>query len=186
MATESSDQTAVTAASAYADLETHDSIRHFLDREAELIDNRDYGPWLGLVAEDFTYQMPVTFTPDNPAKPHYDPNAFIIDETRETLAAHWFRRFEPDMWEMAWSESPPVRYRHFVSGVRVRHTDTSDLFDVRSNVLLSAVRQSDQPTLLPAERFDLVLRTETSWRLQRRYVVLDSTAILFAHMRVVF
>lgn len=174
------------AAGAFADLATHESMRHFLDRESELIDNRDYGPWMGLVTDDFTYRMPVTFTPDNPAKPHYDPNAFIIDETRETLAAHWFRRFDPDMWEIAWSESPPVRYRHFVSNVRVRTTDTPDLFDVRSNVLLSAARQSDQPTLLAAERFDLIVRASEDWKLRSRYVVLDSTSILFAHMRVVF
>lgn len=174
------------AGHAFADLETHASIRHFLERESELIDDRDYGRWVALVADDFTYQMPVPFTPDNPAKRHYDPNAFIIDETRETLVEHWFRRFEPDMWEIAWSESPPVRYRHFVSNVRVRRTEAPDVFDVRSNVMLSAARQSDQPTLLAAERFDVVRRAEDDWRLQRRFVVLDSTAVLFAHMRVVF
>lgn len=174
------------AARAFADLDTHASIRHFLEREAELIDDRNYRDWLRLVDEEFIYRMPVTFTPDNPAKPHYDPNAFIIDETRETLTEHWFRRFEPDMWEIAWSESPPVRYRHFVSNVRVRVTEDEDVFDVRSNVLLSAARQSDQPTLLAAERFDLIARAVSDWCLRRRYVILDATVVEFAHMRVVF
>jgi 3-phenylpropionate/cinnamic acid dioxygenase small subunit len=171
---------------AFADLDTHASIRHFLEREAELIDDRNYRDWLRLVDEEFVYRMPVTFTPDNPAKPHYDPNAFIIDETRETLTEHWFRRFEPDMWEIAWSESPPVRYRHFVSNIRVRVTEDDDLFDVRSNVLLSAARQSDQPTLLAAERYDLIARAAGDWCLRRRYVILDATVVEFAHMRVVF
>jgi 3-phenylpropionate/cinnamic acid dioxygenase small subunit len=170
----------------FADLETHASMRHFLEREAELIDDRNYRDWLRLVDDDFVYKMPVTFTPDNPAKPHHDPNAFIIDETRETLTEHWFRRFEPDMWEIAWSESPPVRYRHFVSNVRVRTTEDDDVFDVRSNVLLSAARQSDQPTLLAAERFDLISRAGSDWCLRRRYVILDATVVEFAHMRVVF
>lgn len=174
------------ATAAFADADTHSSIRHFLDREAELIDDRNYRDWLRLVDQDFIYRMPVTFTPDNPAKPHWDPNAFIIDETRETLTEHWFRRFEPDMWEIAWSESPPVRYRHFVSNVRVRETGEDDVFDVRSNVLLSAVRQSDQPTLLAAERFDLIARGSGDWCLRRRYVILDATVVEFAHMRVVF
>jgi 3-phenylpropionate/trans-cinnamate dioxygenase beta subunit len=186
MATDLRDPAAAQTAATFADLDTHASIRHFLDRESELIDNREYGEWLRLVAEEFTYQMPVTFTPDNPAKPHYDPNAFIIDETRETLTAHWFRRFDPDMWEIAWSESPPVRYRHYVSNVKVRTTAQPGQFDVRSNVLLSAVRQSDQPTLMPAERFDLIRRGDADWLLERRYVVLDPTVVLFAHMRVVF
>ncbi len=174
------------AARVFADLDTHASIRHFLEREAELIDDRNYRDWLRLVDENFVYKMPVTFTPDNPAKPHYDPDAFIIDETRETLTEHWFRRFEPDMWEIAWSESPPVRYRHFVSNVRVRVTEDEDVLDVRSNVLLSAARQSDQPTLLAAERFDLIARAGSDWSLRRRYVILDATVVEFAHMRVVF
>jgi 3-phenylpropionate/cinnamic acid dioxygenase small subunit len=174
------------AARAFADLDAHASIRHFLEREAELIDDRNYRDWLRLVDEDFVYKMPVTFTPDNPAKPHYDPDVFIIDETRETLTEHWFRRFEPDMWEIAWSESPPVRYRHFVSNIRVRVTEDDDVFDVRSNVLLSAARQSDQPTLLAAERFDLIARAGSDWCLRRRYVILDATVVEFAHMRVVF
>jgi 3-phenylpropionate/trans-cinnamate dioxygenase beta subunit len=172
--------------SAFANLETHASIRHFLDREAELIDDRNYKEWLDLVDEGFVYKMPVTFTPDNPAKPHHDPNAFIIDETRETLTEHWFRRFEEDMWEVAWSESPPVRYRHLVSNVRVRRTEEDDVFDVRSNVLLSAARQSDQPTLLAAQRFDLIASAGSAWRLRRRYVILDAAVVEFAHMRVVF
>jgi 3-phenylpropionate/cinnamic acid dioxygenase small subunit len=176
----------IAATQSFADLETHASIRHFLERESELIDDRKYGEWLRLVDEDFIYQMPVPFTPDNPAKRHYDPNAFIIDETRETLTEHWFRRFEPDMWEIAWSESPPVRYRHLVSNVRVRTTAQEQAFDVRSNVLLSAARQSDRPTLLAAERFDVIARGSDDWSLRRRYVILDATVIEFAHMRVVF
>jgi 3-phenylpropionate/cinnamic acid dioxygenase small subunit len=170
----------------FADQDTHVSIRLFLEREAELIDDRRYRDWLTLVSDDFTYLMPVTFTPDNPAKPHYDPDAYIVDETRETLAEHWFRRFEPDMWEIAWSENPPVRYRHFISNVRVRTTDHDGFYDVRSNVLLAAARQSDQPTLLTAERFDLVGRRHDDWQLRRRMVILDTTSIQFAHLRVVF
>jgi 3-phenylpropionate/cinnamic acid dioxygenase small subunit len=179
-------EVSILTAGPFADLDTHASIRHFLDRESELIDDRNYQEWLELVDEEFVYRMPVTFTPDNPAKPHFDPDAFIIDETRETLTEHWFRRFEPDMWEIAWSESPPVRYRHLVSNVRVRRTEDDDVFDVRSNVLLSAARQSDQPTLLAAERFDLIARASSDWRLRRRYVILDATVVEFAHMRVVF
>jgi hypothetical protein len=57
-----------------ADRDMHETIRLFLEREAGLIDDRRYRHLLGLVSEDFTYLMPVTFTPDNPAKPHYNPN----------------------------------------------------------------------------------------------------------------
>jgi hypothetical protein len=47
----------------------------------------------------------------------------IVDETRETLAGRWSGRFASDTWEIAWSESPPVRYRLFISNDRMRTTD---------------------------------------------------------------
>ena len=173
------------APSRFASAQHHAEIRMFLDREAEFIDGRRFADWLELVTEDFSYRMPVPYTPDNPEAPHYDPDALVISETRETLIDHWFRRFEPDMWEMAWAENPPVRYRHFVSNVRVRETGSADVYDVRSNAIVSATRQSDQPTLLVVERFDQVVRRGGNWRLRSRLVVTETTVIEFAQLRVV-
>ena len=168
----------------FASPEIHAEIRLFLDREAELSDSRRFGEWLALVHDDFVYQMPVPVTPDNPQAPHYDASAFVIDENRDTLAEHWFRRFEPDMWEMAWAENPPVRYRHLTTNVRVRELD-DDAYDVRSNILVTATRQSDQPNQLFAERFDVVVRKEGRLLLKRRFVVSESTVLAFAQLRVV-
>lgn len=168
----------------FASLELHAEMRLFLDREAELSDSRRFGEWLALVDEDFVYQMPVPVTPDNPEAPHYDTGAFVIDESRDTLAEHWFRRFEPDMWEMAWAENPPVRYRHLTTNVRVRELD-EDAYDVRSNILVTATRQSHQPDQLFAERFDVVVRRDGNLLLKKRFVVPESTVLAFAQLRVV-
>jgi 3-phenylpropionate/cinnamic acid dioxygenase small subunit len=173
------------ASSRFASDRFHAEIRMFLDQEAELIDDRRFAEWLDLVTEDFKYRMPVPYTPDNPVAPHYDPDALIINETRDTLIRHWFRRYEPDLWEMAWAENPPVRYRHFITNVRVRETETANHYNVRSNVIVSATRQSDQPTLLVVERFDTIVREGESWRLQDRFVVTEATVIEFAQLRVV-
>lgn len=169
-----------------APAEVREEIRDFLHREAELIDNRRFGEWLPLVAEDFTYRMPVPVTPDNPTAPHYDPRAFIIDENRGTLIEHWFRRFEEDMWEMAWAENPPVRYRHFITNLRVRQTEEADVYDVRTNAIVTGTRQSDAPTVLYLERFDTIARNGDDWLLKDRFVVSESTVIDFSQMRVVF
>lgn len=169
---------------AFADAATHERMRAFLDRESELIDARNYRPWLDLVSEDFSYRMPVPVTPDNPEAPHFDPDSLIIDETRETLTEHWFRRFEPDMWEMAWGEVPPVRLRHFVSNVRVRVIEEG-LYDVRSNALVTATRQSDQSNVLAVERFDVIEAAGEETRLRSRFVVAETTVIQFATLRVV-
>lgn len=171
--------------SAFAPQEICTAVTSFLAREAEAIDDRRFGDWVKLVAADFTYRMPVPVTPDNPATPHYDARAFIIDETRDTLVEHWFRRFDEDMWEIAWAENPPVRYRHFVTNVRVRETDVPDVFDVRSNVIVTGTRQSDQPTPLYIERFDTISRHAGDWLLHARFVVSESTTINFSQLRVV-
>lgn len=173
------------ASSRFAGAQVHAEIRMFLDRDAEFIDGRRFAEWLDLVTENFSYRMPVPYTPDNPEAPHYDSDALVVSETRESLIHHWFRRYEPDMWEMAWAENPPVRYRHFVTNVRVRETGSADVYDVRSNAIVSATRQSDQPTLLVVERFDQVVRRGGNWLLQSRFVVAETTLLEFAQLRVV-
>jgi 3-phenylpropionate/cinnamic acid dioxygenase small subunit len=169
----------------FGSAELHAEVRAFLDREAELIDGRQFAAWLSLVTDDFAYRMPVPLTPDNPETPPYDEWALVIDESRETLAEHWFRRFDPDMWEMAWAENPPVRYRHFISNVRVRHTGSANVYDVRSNVIVTATRQSDRPSALYVERFDRLTREGGELLLQERVVVSESTVIEFAQLRVI-
>ena len=168
----------------FADAKVHERLRLFLDREAELIDSRIYRPWLDLVTEDFSYRMPVPITPDTPDSPHFDPDALIIDETRETLTEHWFRRFEPDMWEMAWGEVPPVRLRHFVTNVRARVIEAG-VYDVRSNALVTATRQSEQSNTLAVERFDVIESTEEETRMKSRFAVAETTVLEFATLRVV-
>jgi 3-phenylpropionate/cinnamic acid dioxygenase small subunit len=167
----------------FASTEVHAEVRAFLDREAEMIDARRFADWLAVVTDDFTYRMPVPVTPDNPTAAHYDASALIIDENRETLAEHWFRRFDPDMWEMAWAENPPVRYRHFITNVRVRETEAG-VYDVRSNAIVTATRQSDPPTPLYVERFDKVVRDE-GLLLRERVVVPEGTMLEFAQLRVI-
>jgi 3-phenylpropionate/cinnamic acid dioxygenase small subunit len=170
---------------ASASPEVHAEVAAFLAFESEALDSRRFAEWVDLVEEDFTYRVPVPITPDNPAAPAYDEHAFIIDESRQTLIDHWFVRYEPEMWEIAWSENPPVRYRHFVTNVRVRETDRPDVLDVRSNAIVSATRQSSPTTTLHVERFDLVRRRPEGLRLMRRFAVTDEALLNFSQLRVV-
>lgn len=149
-----------------------------------MLDNRWYKDWLELLDGDFTYRMPVPITPDNPVAPHYDASAFVIDETRETLADHWVRRLEPDMWEIAWAEVPPVRFRHFITNVRVRILGDSR-YDVRSNVLLSATRQSDQSNFMAVERYDTIEESSNGFRLLSRFVVPETTVFGLPQLRII-
>ena len=168
----------------FAGLDVHREIDLFLAREAELNDSRRYWEWADLVEEGFTYQVPVPRTPDTPFAPHYDTRSMLIDESKWSLTAQWFRRLDQDIYELSWAENPPVRFRHFVSGIRVRLTDDPEVFDVRSNLLLVGVRQSDAPKYITAERFDTIVRTSGGLMLRRRWAVLDETLIDFPQLRI--
>lgn len=168
----------------FASLDIHREVDLFLAHESELADSRRYWEWVDLVTDDFTYQVPVPRTPDNPFAPHYDDRTMLIDESKWSLESQWFKRLDPDIYELSWAENPPVRFRHIVSNIRVRTLPDSDALDVRSNVLLVGVRQSDLPKFITAERFDTVIRTNDGLRLQRRWAVLDETVIDFPQLRI--
>ncbi|SEG91938.1 3-phenylpropionate/cinnamic acid dioxygenase, small subunit [Thermomonospora echinospora] len=156
----------------------------FLAVEAELIDDRRYAEWLDVVTDDFTYTVPVPVTPDNPFAPHHDPEALLLDESKDSIRHLWFRRLEADMHEFAWGENPPPQLRHFVTNVRAYLTGDPDELAVRSNVLVVGRRQSDQPKYLSAERFDTLRRGAAGLLLARRHAVLDQTVIDFPQPRV--
>jgi 3-phenylpropionate/cinnamic acid dioxygenase small subunit len=108
----------------------------------------------------------------------------LIDESKWSLESQWFKRLDPDIYELSWAENPPVRFRHAVSNIRVRQTEDPSVFDVRSNVILTGVRQSDLPKFITAERFDTVVRMLDGLRLRRRWAVLDETVIDFPQLRI--
>ncbi len=172
------------ASASFAPADVQTQVALFLAREAEAADDRDYATWLGLVEDDYTYRVPVPRTPDSPFSPHYDSRSLLIDESKWSLEAQWFRRFEPEVYEVAWSDNPPIRFRHFVTNIRVRQTPSPDVLDVRSNVLLVGTRQSDAPKYISGERTDVVNIHADGYRLAHRWVVLDQVVIDFPQLRI--
>lgn len=77
-----------------------------------------------------------------------------------------------------------MRFRHFVTNVRVRILSDSR-YDVRSNVLLAATRQSDQSNLMAVERYDIVEEGSQGARLMSRFVVPETTVLEFPQLRVI-
>lgn len=172
------------ATETWASPDTHVAVGVFLSQESEAMDNRDFAAWLDLVEDDFSYQVPVPRTPDNPFSPHYDNRSMLIDESRWSLEGQWFRRLDREIFELSWAENPPVRFRHFVTNVRVRLTDDPGVLDVRSNVMLIGTRQSDAPKYISGERTDVIRIYDDRYRLARRWVVLDQTVIDFPQLRI--
>jgi ethylbenzene dioxygenase subunit beta len=153
-------------------------VEDFLYHEAELLDEGRYREWLGLVTDDIRYQVPVRVARERGAAASaitgVATNSFHLDEDKDSLELR-VDRLETGF---AWAEEPPSRIRHFVSNVRVTPVDGSEDVLVRSSVLVYRSRW-DRPghDLLSGERQDTLRRIDGSWRLAKRWVILDNTTL---------
>jgi 3-phenylpropionate/cinnamic acid dioxygenase small subunit len=168
----------------YAEPAVQSEVTLFLAYEADLLDERRYHAWMEIVADEFTYQVPTPVTPDSPYKPHYDTRSMLIDESKWSMSTQWFRRLDEDIYEMAWGENPPVRFRHFLSSIRALATDDPHTYVVHSNVMLVGTRQSNAPKYLTGARTDTIGRRDGRLLLLRRWVVLDQTVLDFPQLRI--
>jgi 3-phenylpropionate/cinnamic acid dioxygenase small subunit len=156
----------------------------FLALEAEAFDARRFDEWTSMLDDGFTYRVPVPVVRDGHAALPYDPGSLLIDETKESIVDVWLARLGEELYDVAWGEHPPFRFRHHVSNVRVRVTADPDTFVVRSNVLLTMIRQSTDPVQLGAERYDQIRRRDVAWKLLSRYCVLDIVVLNVPQVRV--
>jgi 3-phenylpropionate/cinnamic acid dioxygenase small subunit len=168
-----------------ADDATTRSVERFLYNEALILDRHGYSDWIPLLEDDFVYEVPVTITRDNPALPSHSETAFLVEENRDSLASLWARRLEPEHIEFAWGENPLLRVRHFVTNVSAFETAKPDEVDVRANVLLTVVRQSDPVVMTPAARADRLRRRGDGWGLAKRTVYLDEAVVTLPHLRLI-
>lgn len=156
----------------------------FLALEAEAFDGRRFDEWTAMLGDDFTYRVPVPVVRDGLAALPFDPGSLLIDETKESILDVWLARLGQELYDVAWGEHPPLRFRHHITNLRVRATRVPDTFLARSNVQLTMVRQSTDPAQLGAERYDVVRREPSRWKLLSRYCVLDAVVLNVPQVRV--
>ena len=94
------------------------AVQEFLFMEADLLDSRRYEEWLGLLAEDIHYWMPVrrTTTAREVDREFTKPGgiAFFDDDL-----AMLKMRVNRMLLGRAWAEDPPSRTRRLITNVRV-------------------------------------------------------------------
>jgi phthalate 3,4-dioxygenase subunit beta len=155
------------------------SVEQWLIHEAELLDNRRYRDWLGLLTDDVVYRMPVRVTSAHSLDDSTLEDMDHFDEDRYSLVKR-VERFET---EHAWTEDPPSRTRHYVTNVRVR--EEGDELVVKSYLLLFRSRGDvREPDLVSAERTDLLRRVDGELRLARREVLVDESVLRTQNLAV--
>ena len=159
-----------------------EEIAAFLYREAELLDQRRYQEWLGLVADDIRYWMPmrrnVKFGEDEREFTRADSDINWFDEGKETLS----RRVKQIETGIHWAEEPHSRISHLVTNVQVQGAEPSLAepreVSVSCRFLIYRNRVETETDILVGKREDQLRRNGTGWLLARRKIILDQNVLL--------
>ena len=147
-------------------------IQQFLVDEAALLDERRFGEWFALLAEDITYRITAQLVRNT----EDGLKAYgIIDEDRESLKLRVDQLADPRLTR---AENPPSLYRRFVSNFRISRIEPGDQFEVITNLLVYKNRPSTGVTVLYAgERRDRLRRIDDRFYLESRVVNLDQAVL---------
>jgi 3-phenylpropionate/cinnamic acid dioxygenase small subunit len=159
-------------------------VEQFLYAEAALLDARRYRDWLGLLADDIHYWMPIrrTVTSADLDLEFTKPGEMAyFDDDRAVLEMR-VRKLEAGS---AWSEDPPSRSRHFVSNVRILEV-AGDEITLEAAFHLHRSRLNSEEDHWVGRRVDVLRRAGDSFHLARRHLFLDQTVILAANMSTIF
>jgi biphenyl 2,3-dioxygenase beta subunit len=157
--------------------ELRHEIEDFLYFEAELLDDRKLRDWLDLLTDDVRYWMPIRHNPlerpedlsDELAKPG---DGYYFDDDKQSLRV----RVERVYVKNAWAEMPPSRTRHFISNVRIKSDNGSEL-EVHSNFLVYRTRMETDQDIFVGARQDILRRVNDSFKIAKRTIILDQAVL---------
>jgi 3-phenylpropionate/cinnamic acid dioxygenase small subunit len=159
-------------------------VEQFLYAEAALLDARRYRDWLGLIADDIHYWMPIrrTVTNSDFEREFTKPGDMAyFDDDRELLEMR-VKKLEAGS---AWSEDPPSRSRHFVSNVRILEVQ-GDEITLEAAFHLYRTRLNTEIDSWVGRRVDVLRRRGESFVIARRHLFLDQTLIRSTNMSTLF
>jgi 3-phenylpropionate/cinnamic acid dioxygenase small subunit len=165
-------------------------VAEFLYREAELLDERRYEEWLGLLADDIRYWMPM--------RRNVKFGEAEREFTRETTDINWFdegketltRRVKQILTGIHWAEEPVSRISHLVSNVQVIEATPSvadaQEVTVKCRFLIYRNRVETETDILVGKREDRLRRVGGDWRIARRKIILDQNVLLSKNLTFFF
>jgi 3-phenylpropionate/cinnamic acid dioxygenase small subunit len=159
-------------------------VEQFLYAEAALLDGRQYREWLGLLADDIHYWMPIrrTVTLSDLDMEFTKPGGMAYFDDDRTILEMRVKKLEAGS---AWSEDPPSRSRHFVSNVRILSIE-GDEIAVEVCFHLYRTRLNSEVSGWVGRRLDVLRRVEGGFRLAKRHIFLDQTVISSTNMSTLF
>jgi phthalate 3,4-dioxygenase subunit beta len=159
----------------------HLQAHQFLVDEAYLLDAQQYELWLDTLTDDIRYVMPVRVTTARGAGFDTSPGMAHFDEDKYSLS----QRVARFATEHAWTEDPPSRLRHFITNVRTFATDDDAHLKVESAELLFRSRGDvNESALVSCGREDVLRRSDNSWKLAHRKIIVDESVLRLQNLAV--
>ena len=166
-------------------------IEEFLYDEANLLDDRQFKPWLETLAEDLEYFMPMEYNVKfgehaNHELTTRDKQMSWFNEGKWTLA----KRAEQILTGVHWAEEPLSRVSRLVSNVQLvamQTNDESELeVDVSSRFLTYQNRCEYEQYFFVGDRKDRMRKTADGWKLCQREIRIHQNVLLAKNLSIFF
>ncbi len=167
------------------DIETWFSVTQFYYREARYLDDLEFDKWVGCMAEDVRYWMPIV------------SNRIGRDIGNELTQPGELAHFEDDFESLsnrvkrletgrAWAETPPGRTNHMVSNVEILGVDKG-LTYVRSQFLIYRSHMETDQEIFSGTRIDKLRPDDgTVWKIADRAIILDHAVLTQKSLGIFF
>jgi len=159
-------------------------VEQFYYDEAALLDAHDYEHWVALFSDDTHYFMPIRRTRlrRELSKEFTQPGEMAyFDDDKRTLMMRG-TKFNSGL---SWGEDPPSRTRHLITNVRVSSDDGNELH-VASNFHVYRTRLKSEVDSWVGRREDVLRRSEGSFLIAKRHILLDQSIILSRNLTTMF
>jgi len=166
-------------------------IEEFLYLEADLLDERRLTDWLGLLAEDLVYFMPLRRNVKYGEQSEREntrsgQDICWFDENKWTLA----KRVEQIQTGIHWAEEPLSRVSHMVSNVQILDArpsvDAVAEVVARSRFLVYQNRVQYETNIYAGRRTDVIRKAGGHWKLARREILLEQNVLLAKNLTLFF
>jgi len=162
-------------------------IEDFLYLEADLLDDRQFEPWLAMFSDDLRYWMPIR---KNMAFRHRDrditddDDVAWIDDDKTTLS----KRVAQIMTGIHWAEEPLSRVTHLISNVRLAKGSKAGDAElvVRSHFLVHRNRLETETDFISGRREDLLRCHGDGFLIARRKIIIDQSVLLAKNLTFFF
>ena len=155
-------------------------VQRFLNREAALLDRRDYMAWFDLLADDVNYAVTARVSRPGESGPL---DYAIIDEDADALRLRVLQIGDPRLTR---AENPPTLTRRFVSNLEVEAADPPNDYAAHSNLLVYRQRgTAPDGDFYAGRRRDLLRRDGGSLRIADRLVRLDHNVLFDGSLSII-